>query len=241
VQNKTANYFILDVRPDSSFRGIALQERRNAYGKFKNSINIPLAVLDKRLSVLPKDRDILIVDETGQESSLAAELLKQNGFSKLAILFNGLDAFHMEVPEKERTMWSSPVSYHTINPETFNALMKNQNATVIDIRSPEEFNNTAKESFRNVGVIKGAINIPFATWDTQLALLPANKENPVALYSFGGGAPELFVVAKKLSAQGYKNVNIILGGIFAFRWRAANIKGLSYLKDWVVNVPADNQ
>jgi len=40
---------------------------------------------------------------------------------------------------------------------------------------------------------------------------------------------------------GYKNVNVIVGGLFNFRWRAANLKGSAHLKDWVVNVPPDNQ
>jgi rhodanese-related sulfurtransferase len=240
MQNKGTEYFILDVRADSSFKGIALQERKNAYGKLKNAVNIPLSTLEQNFASLPKDKKILIVDEGGNESVAAAELLTQKGYTKLAVLFNGLDAVHSEIPEKDRTFWVNPVSYHTINAEGFDALMKKRNVTVIDIRTAEEFNNASKESFRNIGVLKGAINIPFADWDKQLASLPASKDNPIALYSFGGGSPELFEVAKKLSAQGYKNVNIVLGGLFAFRWRAANIKGLAYLKDWVVNVPADN-
>ena len=206
AQNKSVEYFILDVRPDSSFKGIALQERKNAYGKFRNAINVPLSTLEQNLSLIPKGKNILIVDETGFESVTAAELLNPKGYSKLTVLFNGLDGFHTEVPEREKTMWSSHVSYHTINAEGFVELMKKGNTTAIDIRPADDFNNISKESFRNIGRIKGAINIPVADWDKQFASLPAKKENPIALYSFGGGPVELFELGKKLSAQGYKNV-----------------------------------
>lgn len=239
AQAKSDAYFILDVRPDSAFRGIALQERKNAYGKLKKAVNIPLASLPQNLSSLPKGKKILVVDENGNESVAAAETLSQNGFGGVAILFNGLDAYLTEVPEEERAGWSATVPYHTINAVRFDDLMKKYKTTVIDIRTADEFNNVSKESFRNVGNVKEAVNVPFADWDKQQALLPSDKEKPLVVYSFST-APETFEAAKKLSAQGYKNVNVLLGGLFNIRWRAANIKGFGYLKDRVVNVPSDN-
>ena len=44
----------------------------------------------------------------------------------------------------------------------------------------------------------------------------------------------------ELAENGFTNVNVLAGGIFNLRWRAANIKGKAALKDWVVNIPADN-
>ena len=238
-QDKASTYFILDVRPDSSFKGIALQERKNAYGKLNNSVNIPLVMLEQNLSSIPKDKKLLIVDEGGAESIAAAELLHQKNFSNLSILFNGLDAYINEVPEKERTAWQGNANYHTISGLSFDGLMKANSVAVIDVRAADDFNNQSKESFRNVGNIKGATNIPFADWDKQFASLPTDKQKTIVVYSFSS-TPEIYEAAKKLSAQGYKNVNVLLGGLFNLRWRAANIKGHSHLKDWVVNVPADN-
>jgi len=43
--------------------------------------------------------------------------------------------------------------------------------------------------------------------------------------------------AKQLAQAGFKNVNVLLGGIDNLRWRAANIKGKSRLNDWVENIP----
>ena len=239
AQAKNWDYFILDVRTDSAFRGIALQERRNAFGKFKNAINIPVASIEQNLASIPKDKKILIVDETGGESPAVAEQLSQKGFANIAILFNGLDSYITEVPEKERTNWEGPSGYHTINAWSFDELMKKSAVTLVDVRTADEFNNRSKEGFRNMGNLKGAINISYADWDKQFASLPADKEKPVLVYAMSSTA-ETFEAAKKLSAQGYKNVNVLLGGLFNLRWRAANMKRHSHLKDWVVNVPADN-
>lgn len=240
VKKGHAGYFVLDVRPDSSFMSTAVQERRNALGRFKNSVNIPLVVLAQSLSTIPKDKPVLLVDEFGGESAAAAELLVRNGYTKLAVLFNGLDAYTTEIAENERTGWINPTKYHTINGTDFNTLARTKDVTILDIRTAEEFNNTAKDGFRNIGKLKNAINLPFAEWDKQFALLPANKNKPIVVYSFGA-QNEVFEAAKKLSDQGFKQVHVLLGGIFNLRWRAANIKGLSALNDWVVNVPPDNR
>ena len=240
VLTKANDYFVLDVRSDSAFKGISTVERRNAIGKLKSAVNIPLSVLEQNLSQLPKDKKILIVDEFGNDSPSAAELLNKNGFTNLFVLFDGLDGFLSEIPEKERNNWTTPASYHIINATAFDQLMKTNAPTVLDIRLAEDFSNTSKLGFRNIGNIKGAINIPPNEWDKQFASLPANKEKPVVVYGFGG-SNEVYDAAKKLSAQGYKNVYVLAGGLFNIRWRAANIKGLEYLKDWVVNVPPDNQ
>jgi hypothetical protein len=34
---------------------------------------------------------------------------------------------------------------------------------------------------------------------------------------------------------------VIFGGIFNMRWTAGNVKGQSYLKDFVVDIPEANQ
>jgi rhodanese-related sulfurtransferase len=234
-----SDYVILDVRPDSAFRGISTQERRNAYGRLKNSINIPLASLEQATASLPKNEKILLVDEAGADSPAAAELLHQKGFTKLTVLFNGLDAFLAEVPESERTGWTASAHYHTITALEFDALAKAGNLTVLDVRKAEEFANHSKESFRNIGNLKDAVNIPFDEWEKQFASLPADKEKPIVVYAMSSQS-EVFETAKKLSAQGYRNVNVLMGGLFNLRWRAANVRGLEHLKDWVVNVPPDN-
>lgn len=138
---KNGDHFLLDVRPDSSFKSIATQERKNAFGRFKNAVNIPSALLEQKLASLPKNRKILIVDETGNESVAAAELLNQHGYKEVAILFNGLDAYLAEVQEADRKGWVNPVGYHMINVMEFDEQMKKTKGVVVDIRPAEEFSN----------------------------------------------------------------------------------------------------
>jgi rhodanese-related sulfurtransferase len=86
------NVFIIDVRTDSAFNGIALDERQNAYGKFKGSANIPTDQLNASLSKIPKDRPLLVVSDFGAPSVGAARFLTRNGYKQVNVLFNGLDA-----------------------------------------------------------------------------------------------------------------------------------------------------
>ncbi|HKP31216.1 MAG TPA: rhodanese-like domain-containing protein, partial [Chitinophagaceae bacterium] len=66
-----------------------------------------------------------------------------------------------------------------------------------------------------------------------------SKDVPVVLYHFGN-SPESYRAAKLLADAGYKKVYVLAGGLFNLRWQAANLKGKTALKDWVVNVPAEN-
>lgn len=235
-----SDYFILDVRSDSAYRGISTTERKNAYGKLKNSVNLPLPLLEQASASLPRDKKILLVDETGSDSPAAAEILSKKGFTNLFVLFNGLDLYLAETPEKERMAWESQVPYHAIGARAFDNLAKSDNVNLLDVRKAEEFTNNSRETYRNAGNLKGAVSIPFADWDKQFASLAIDKEKPVVVYALSS-QNEVFEAAKKLSAQGYKNVNVLMGGLFSLRWRAANIKGDEHLKDWVVNVPPENR
>jgi rhodanese-related sulfurtransferase len=155
-------------------------------------------------------------------------------------LFNGLDGYLAEVPEKDRNNWTSRVSYHAINAPEFDRLAKQEVPVLLDVRKAEEFSNHSKESFRNIGNLKGAVSIPFAEWDKQFASLSLDKHKPIVVYAMSS-QNEVFEAAKKLTEQGFTNVSVLMGGLFNLRWRAANVNGFEYLKGWVVNVPPDNQ
>ena len=53
--------FILDVRSDSSFKGISKDASVNAQGKLKGAVNIPFDQLANSFGKLPKSRPILVV------------------------------------------------------------------------------------------------------------------------------------------------------------------------------------
>jgi len=235
------NVFILDVRNDSAFNGISTDERQNAYGKFIGSVNIPVGQLSGSENKIPKDRPILVVSDFSTNGAIAAKTLVRNGFKNVNVLFNGLDAM-ITADKKDlgciNKYWKQDIAYKVITPIEFNELAKQQsNLQVVDVRPTDEFNNQSKTTWRNIGTLKNAINIPAAEINSKWSSLDKNK--PVLLYHFGGQDP--YSAAKILVNQGFTKVYVLTPGLFGLRWQAANLSGKSSLKDWVVNVPEENK
>jgi rhodanese-related sulfurtransferase len=238
---KEKNSFILDIRSDSAYNGISVDERQNAYGKINGSVNIPSKQLSTSYQSIPKDRPILIVNDFNGGAATAAAMLIQQGYKNVNVLFNGLDAL-VSLDQNNRTCvnkyWKQNNSYWLITPAEFDELAKkNSDLQIVDVRLADEFNNQSKTTWRNVGIIKNAINIPFSEMPNKLGQLDKNK--PVLVYHFSG--PDAFAAAKMLTDQGFKKVYVLNPGLFSLRWQAANLKGKSYLKDWVVNIPEENR
>jgi len=239
--SSTKDVFIIDVRKDSGYNGIALEERQNAYGKFNKSVNIPLDQLDKSYSTIPKGKTILVVDEYGGNAVMAAKQLVKNEFYNVYVLFNGFDAL-VTADKKDLgcidQYWQHKTAYATVTPVEFDQLAKKQKELqLVDVRTAEEFKNESKTTWRNIGTIKGAVNIPLNEMEAKSNTLDKNK--PVLVYQFGG--PDAFAAAKTLTQQGFSKVYVLAPGLFSLRWQAANLSGKSYLKDWVVNVPEENR
>ena len=100
------------------------------------------------------------------------------------------------------------------------------------------FNNQSKNYWQNIGQIKNAVNIPFA--DLKKSTTLPSPSDPVVLYGFNN-EDALYDAAAWLSAQGYKQVSVLDGGIWYLRWASHNVKGKTPLGDLVVNVPAENE
>ena len=237
-RNKDA--YVLDVRSDSAFKGLS-EERQHAYGKFTNTYHIPLNLLASNLSIVPKDRSILIVNDLGGGAATAAGVLTAAGYKNVNILFNGLDAL-LSLESKDRVClkpyWEQQISYSTVTPTEFDELAKREkNLQIVDVRPVEEYNSQSKTTWRNAGIIKNAVSIPSTEIASKSNQLDKNK--PVLVYHFSG--PDAFGAAKTLIDQGFTKVYVLNPGLFSLRWQAANLKGKSYLKDWVVNIPAENQ
>lgn len=77
VLGELPNTFVLDVRNVEE-----VQEN----GIFKNTVNIPLDEISKRLAELPKDKKIFIHCSTGMRAELAFRELKKNGFDAQFLL-----------------------------------------------------------------------------------------------------------------------------------------------------------
>ena len=239
---KAKSYYIIDLRTDSIFKGIST-ERSKAEGKFEDAVNIPFEKLSSLTSFAFPAKPILLVDEFGNESPGAAKMLMDKGFKDVNIMFDGMDAwldYTTNTTGKPPVKWTRNIQYNLLPAESFNRMVVDKkDLALIDVRTKEEFSNTSKNYWQNIGQVKGAINIPYSELKTSTSL-PASKDVPVIVYGFNS-QPEIFESAKWFKDQGYKNVSVLYGGIWRLRWASHNIKGKAHLNDLVVNVPEANQ
>jgi rhodanese-related sulfurtransferase len=237
-------YFLLDIRSDSTFKSIVTAAGTKIQGHFDAAVNIPYSKLANSLSLLPAGKPIIVIDDFGSESPLAAKLLVEKGFKDVSILFNGMDEwieYVINAEDKPSIKWTPGVNrYHLLSAEKFDKIMKtDQSVKLLDVRSENEFTNTTKNYWQNVGQIKNAVNIPVATI-TNSTVLPSSKNAPIIIYGFSN-QDAVYAAADSLISMGYNNVSLLRGGIWYLRWASHNIKGKAYLNDLVINVPPENE
>lgn len=243
IKDDAQNIFLLDVRSDSAFKHIAGDAKINAYGHFKNSVHIPLADLEAKAAQIPTGKEIIIIDLFGDEAAKAAVLLKRKNFQKVSVLLEGIDRYLL-TPNREsfcsNDNYISPVSYKIINsPDLSRFLSSTKEYIFLDVRQKEEYTNKHKESWRNIGHLNNAINIPAAILETELNSIEQYKTKPIILYGIGSGV-EVYNAADVLSKKGFTNINVLAGGLFNLRWTSANIKGHANLANLVVDIPTEN-
>lgn len=234
--------FVLDVRSDSAFKHISTDAQINAYGIIRQSVNIPLTDLENNLLAVPRNKKIVITDLSGSDASKAAFLLKQKGFENVSMLIEGIDRWLTEENQDVTCMdqwYESPVSYHLINAATFAKLIsRNKDKLILDVRTTNEFANRHKDSYRNIGHVKNAVNISTKELNARAVEIGRYKNKPVLVYDFSGDK-EAYEAANTLVRNGFLNVNVLVSGLFNIRWTAANL-GQGFLKDLVIDIPADN-
>jgi len=174
---------------------------------------------------------------------MAAKWLTANGYKNVSVLFNGIDAVLSTAADDLPGKWiyleqKTPCKVLAVT-EISPFLNSHPDRLILDVRTKEEFSNQAKDSWRNIGQIKDAINIASADLPSQNDQLTTYKNKPIIIYAFTTG-DEVYTAAKKLVNAGYKDVNILAGGLFNLRWTAHNIKGKEGIDAIVVNVPEVN-
>ncbi len=97
-------------------------------------------------------------------------------------------------------LFVSPVFAGTIDGKTARALVKEQKALILDVRTDDEF---------NARHIEGAVNIPVEDLGKRIAEL-TDKKRPVIVYCKSGGRSAK--AAELLKANGFTQVHD-LGGI----------------------------
>ena len=105
---------------------------------------------------------------------------------------------------------------------------------------PTDLQSKHKDTWRNIGHIQNALNIPSDQLAGRITELDAHKDKEIVIYSFGS-SPDVFATANLLQEKGFKKVSVVMGGLFNLRWTAANTKGNEQLKSMVVDIPVENQ
>lgn len=239
AEAKAKQYYILDVRTDSSFKGISRSAEANIFGRFNDAVHVPFEQLSSSLTSIPVDKPVLIVDEYGSESAKAAKLLTDKGYKDVSILINGMDEwlnYITETGSKPALKWTQDVHYKLLSADAFEKMVTTKkDFQLIDARSADEFKNASKNYWENIGNIQNAVNIPAGQLTTS-SQLPAEKNKTIVLYGFNN-QDAIYAAAEELFKQGYTNVSVLRGGIWNLRWSSHNIKGKESLSKLVVNVP----
>ncbi|TDB49600.1 MULTISPECIES: rhodanese-like domain-containing protein [Bacillaceae] len=80
---KDRNKQYIDVRTPREFRG----------NKIRGFINIPLQHLDQNLSSLSKDKEVIVICQSGMRSKAACKHLKKKGFNRITNVKRGMNAW----------------------------------------------------------------------------------------------------------------------------------------------------
>lgn len=98
-----------------------------------------------------------------------------------------------------------------VNSHQMTMMVNRENAVVVDIRKPVDFNN---------GHITDSINLPLEKINKeQLGALEKQKKSPIVVVCNAGISAK--TAAKVLSKQGFENVSVLTGGIQT--WTSANL------------------
>lgn len=221
---------VIDVRTDSIYFGTTLDEQDKSYGQLKGVLHIDPAKLNENISKLSKQKEIMLVDNYGDETPAIANKLISLGFKNVSVLLFGLDQLRNNIPASARRYLSMKYSY--ILPTELAMLKKSNDIVIIDIRTENEFNNKDTIPWKNVGYLKDAINIPYAQLTAEKIQPFLNKK--VVIYDLAMMPPDLYKSAELMRNYGVKDLMILSGGIFKVRWDMANT-GKSYLKELLTN------
>ncbi len=212
------NYQILDIRPDSLYEGTAKVEWQNSFGRIKSVLHIPYHKIKDNLKVLDKNKIILLFDNDGELSPIAANFLADNGY-KTSVLLYDLDNLVSNTASTERKFLN--IRYQMILPTKLLTLSTLKNTIIIDTRSETEYKSTDTTSWKNVGRLKDSINIPLLSLNKEKML--AYEGKTLLLYHIMM-QEELYEFAKRLKGFGIGDFYLLVGGITQVKWEIYNLQ-----------------
>ncbi len=168
---------ILDVRDVFAF------EKTNVEGSY----NVPLEVLPANLHAIPRNRTILVYDETGKKGHQALRMIKGVGVEKVFNISGG----HISMQRHQQAAGFATLSLELLPVEeksleegathdeevvSSKATLEANTPLVVDVRTPEEFRS---------GAYPGAINISLDELQQRIDEL-GSKDREITLYCASG-------------------------------------------------------
>ena len=173
------NYFVIDVREPNEY----------AAGHVRYAINISVNEIEKRINEISdlKDKNVVVICQTGNRSGHAAKILKMNGF---ASVFNakGMRQYKYTAVTKTPNIRGKDLQKAADDGTYF----------IIDARDEKDYAE---------GRLKGAVNITLDTLDKKMSEIP--KDRPIAVYCYSGNRS--FELAERLTKAGFKAVSSLDG------------------------------
>jgi len=170
----------------------------------ESAINIPLEVLPQQINSIPKDRTVIVYDETGKKGHQALRTLLGAGFEDVTNISGG----HTSLQRQARSGFKYikvgllPIESKSVNEETVKTEEKTETKAVdvnspivVDVRTPEEFEN---------GAYPDAINIPLDDLMVRFEELGANAAREIVVYCASGARSAY--AQRMLMQVGYANV-----------------------------------
>ena len=169
------NYFVIDVREPDEY----------AEGHVSYAINISVNEIEKRINEISdlKDKNVVVICQTGNRSGHAAKILKMNGFTSV---FNakGMRQYKYTAVTKTPNIRGKDLQKAADDGAYF----------IIDARDEKDYAE---------GRLKGAVNITLDTLDKKMSEIP--KDRPIAVYCYSGNRS--FELAERLTKAGFKAVS----------------------------------
>lgn len=173
------NYFVIDVREPNEY----------AAGHVRYAINISVNEIEKRINEISdlKDKNVVVICQTGNRSGHAAKILKMNGFTSM---FNakGMRQYKYTAVTKTPNIRGKDLQKAADDGAYF----------IIDARDEKDYAE---------GRLKGAVNITLDTLDKKMSEIP--KDRPIAVYCYSGNRS--FELAERLTKAGFKAVSSLDG------------------------------
>lgn len=82
IDTKSDEYLLIDVRSESEYGN----------GYIPTAVNIPHSEIEDNLNKIPEDKIIIVYCKIGGRASIAAEILRNNGYQKV-INFGGIKSY----------------------------------------------------------------------------------------------------------------------------------------------------